>query len=169
MNFEREQHGRGSGGNHAPRTPLEIGSQDNQGSISKNLSGNGRHSQGGAGKWFFKTVCMLGLMVEGARGVAPLWSETWIKDPESSESDASAVPEFYIITFRILGAPRIWIVGRRETRTSYPVAFVSSPYPSPSSGDLLLHSVRRVVRDQGISRVRSEEHTSELQSLRHLV
>lgn len=107
------------------------------------------------GNGFLRPFACSGLMVEGARGVAPLWSETWIKDPESSESDASAVPEFYIITFRILGAPRIWIVGRREGTdlSSFAVAFVSSPYPPPSSGDLLLHSVRRVVRDRGISRV----------------
>lgn len=145
----------GSGGNHAPRTPLEIGSQDNQGSISKNLSGNGRHSQGGAGKWFFKTVCMLGL--DGRRSSRRRAAQVRDMDqgPRRSENDASAVPEFYIFTFRILGAPRIWIVGRREGTdlSSFAVAFVSSPYPPPSSGDLLLHSVRRVVRDQGISRV----------------
>jgi hypothetical protein len=87
----------GSGGNHAPRAPPEIGGQDNQGSISKNLNGPGRRTQGGAGKWFFKTVACSCLIVEGARCVAPLWSKTWIKNPESSESDASAVPEFYIL------------------------------------------------------------------------
>src|SRR5262245_36316444 len=109
------------------------------------------------GSGFLRPFACSGLMVEGARGVAPLWSETWIRDAESSESDASAGPEFYVITFRMLGAPRISIEGRREGTdlSSFAVAFVSSPYPypSPSSGDLLLHSVRRVVRDQGISRV----------------